>query len=155
MNTKKNLIFSVLFALCVMMLDRVTKVYALHNFIEPYILTNNISFELIFNRGISCGMLTFDNLYLFFMISCLIASVIFILFLYARTRFMQGHTIIGETLVLAGAVSNLVDRFIYDGVIDFIVLSYNAWIFPVFNVADVCIMIGIMGMYLHMAQEPS
>lgn len=155
MSRKKNLVFSSILALCVMTLDRMTKLYALHNFIVPYALTNTIMFELVFNRGISWGMLTFESPHLFFMISCLIATVIFILFLYTRTRFLQGHTIFGETLVLAGAMSNLADRFIYDGVIDFIVLSYASWVFPVFNVADVCIMIGIMSMYLHMAHEPS
>jgi lipoprotein signal peptidase len=41
-------------------------------------------------------------------------------------------------LVLAGGVSNIIDRLIYNGVVDFVSL----WQFPVFNLADVFISLG-------------
>lgn len=132
-----------LLALIVVVADRLTKAYALHHFSTPVVFNKVVSAELIFNRGISWSMLTFDDQRLFMGVSCLIMAVILMLALYTRKRFCQGQMIIGETLVLAGAVSNLVDRFLYHGVIDFIVLSYGSWTFPVFNVADVCIVIGI------------
>jgi signal peptidase II len=40
--------------------------------------------------------------------------------------------------VLAGGVSNIIDRLIYNGVVDFVSL----WQFPVFNLADVFISLG-------------
>lgn len=44
-------------------------------------------------------------------------------------------------LILIGAVSNIVDRLMYGGVIDFLALPY--W--PIFNLADVYITVGIVG----------
>lgn len=49
---------------------------------------------------------------------------------------------LGLTLILGGAVGNLVDRVIYGYVIDFILVYYGSWSFPVFNIADSAISVG-------------
>ncbi|MBK8183092.1 MAG: lipoprotein signal peptidase [Candidatus Competibacteraceae bacterium] len=46
------------------------------------------------------------------------------------------------SLVLAGALGNLIDRLWLGKVIDFIELYYDRWYFPVFNIADIAINIG-------------
>ncbi|WNO59988.1 signal peptidase II [Rheinheimera sp. MMS21-TC3] len=46
------------------------------------------------------------------------------------------------SLVLAGAIGNLVDRSIYGYVIDFLHVFYQDWHYPAFNVADSAICIG-------------
>jgi len=135
-------------AACVVVADRFTKAYALQNFYMPLVFNRFISAELVFNRGISWGMFTFDDQRFFMGISCLIIGVILMLALYAFKQFWQGRLIIGEVLVLSGALSNVADRFWYGGVIDFILLSYGSWTFPVFNVADICIVVGITSMCL-------
>lgn len=56
---------------------------------------------------------------------------------------LSKNKLVGLIAIIAGSLSNIVDRFIYGGVIDFIELSYNQWIWPVFNVADVAIVCGI------------
>jgi signal peptidase II len=48
---------------------------------------------------------------------------------------------IGYGLILAGAMGNGIDRFVYGYVIDFIELKFIR--FPVFNIADVCINLGL------------
>lgn len=51
---------------------------------------------------------------------------------------------IGLVLMLGGAVGNLIDRLLHGHVIDFIHVHYaNAWHFPVFNIADISISIGV------------
>ena len=45
--------------------------------------------------------------------------------------------------MLAGACSNIIDRFVYCGVIDFIVITIGGWTCPVFNIADVSIIVGV------------
>lgn len=142
-----------LLAACVVIADRLTKTYALHNFVTPVMFNKFISAELVFNRGISWGMLTFDDQRFFMGVSCLIIGVILLFVMYALKRFSQGHFVIGEALVLAGALSNVADRFWYGGVIDFILLSYGSWTFPVFNVADICIVAGIGSMCLFSAEQ--
>jgi signal peptidase II len=46
-------------------------------------------------------------------------------------------------LVLGGAVGNLIDRVRFGEVVDFILLSWQRWQFPVFNVADSAVSIGV------------
>ena len=46
------------------------------------------------------------------------------------------------SLILAGAVGNLIDRSIFGFVIDFFHLHYQGWSYPVFNIADSVICIG-------------
>ena len=53
-------------------------------------------------------------------------------------------TDIGFSLVLAGALGNVIDRIDRGYVIDFIHLSY--W--PIFNVADVCVVFGLIALGL-------
>jgi signal peptidase II len=62
---------------------------------------------------------------------------------YAYHRWHDNKIIIGEVIVLAGGISNLIDRALYQGVIDFIALSWGPLSWPVFNVADVCIVFGV------------
>lgn len=47
-------------------------------------------------------------------------------------------------LVLGGAVGNLIDRVRFGEVVDFILLSWRHWQFPVFNVADSAVSIGVV-----------
>jgi signal peptidase II len=49
---------------------------------------------------------------------------------------------IAYSLILAGAVGNLIDRFRLDYVIDFFDFYYDTWHFPAFNVADSAITVG-------------
>lgn len=53
-------------------------------------------------------------------------------------------------LVLGGAVGNVIDRLAYGHVIDFIDLYYQRWSWPVFNIADIAITLGVIGMIAHM-----
>jgi signal peptidase II len=46
------------------------------------------------------------------------------------------------SLVLGGALGNVIDRVLWGHVIDFIRVHYNEWYFPAFNVADSAITVG-------------
>jgi signal peptidase II len=49
---------------------------------------------------------------------------------------------IGLSLVLGGAVGNLIDRLWLGHVVDFLDVYYGAWHWPAFNVADSAITVG-------------
>lgn len=123
-------------------LDRITKFFAL-DLVVPVRITSFLHFELSFNRGISWGMLYSDKRSVFVLVSLSIALVIGIVAWYAYEQLKAHHMIIGETMVLAGAVSNLLDRCIYHGVIDFIVIHAGDWYWPSFNVADIAVVVGV------------
>jgi signal peptidase II len=139
---KKKWFYVTLF-ICASILDRITKYIALSYCSQVQRADSLISCYLSFNRGISWGMFHSDNEMPFLVVSLVITGITLALASYAAIRYMNHQLILGEILVLAGSCFNLVDRFMYGGVVDFILLSYGGWSFPVFNCADVCIVIGI------------
>ena len=50
----------------------------------------------------------------------------------------------GLALVLGGAVGNVIDRSSYGYVVDFILLHYQEWSYPAFNIADSAITCGVI-----------
>ncbi len=50
--------------------------------------------------------------------------------------------------VVVGAISNFIDRIWYGAVIDFIDFGFGSWRWPMFNLADVYVVIGVGGIIL-------
>ena len=59
------------------------------------------------------------------------------------------------SLVLGGAVGNLIDRVIFGYVIDFLDVFYSQWHWPAFNVADSAITVGIAMLLIDSFRSPS
>jgi signal peptidase II len=53
------------------------------------------------------------------------------------------------SLILGGALGNLIDRLRFDAVVDFLDFHLAGWYFPAFNVADSAITVGVALMLLH------
>lgn len=136
-----------LLAVIIFVADRITKYYALHHFVDRIQLNSMFSFELVFNRGVSFGMLYSDNQTLYMILTCAIGAVVGFLSMFMYHRWQAGTCVLGEVLVLVGAASNLIDRVIYNGVIDFIQVWFGSWMFPVFNIADMAIVLGVAIMF--------
>ena len=130
------------------LVDRITKYFAFHNLDKPIILSNFFSFHLVINKGIAWGLLYTTHVALFIVLSGCIIIAISILSAYTIIRWYNHHIIFGEILVLAGAFSNFFDRFLYGGIVDFIVFSYQEWFWPAFNIADSCIVLGAIVMLI-------
>ena len=75
----------------------------------------------------------------------LVAVVISVVLLVWLKRLQPGDrlTAAAISLVLGGAVGNLVDRLIHGHVIDFLLFYYEEWAWPAFNIADSSIFIGV------------
>jgi signal peptidase II len=57
---------------------------------------------------------------------------------------------IAFSLIVGGAIGNAFDRLVYGYVIDFLVLYYQDWYWPTFNVADSAICIGAVLLIIDM-----
>ncbi|MBN1549394.1 signal peptidase II [Candidatus Babeliales bacterium] len=132
----------------ILLLDRITKWIVLHYLENEYICTSFLSFDLVVNRGISWGMFHSTNQAMFMLVTTLVMGVIVFLISHAYTRWSDSFAIYGEIMVLAGALSNLFDRFMYRGVIDFIEVTTGKYVWPSFNVADIAIFFGVMLMLI-------
>lgn len=85
------------------------------------------------NSGAAWGVFA-GHAGLLFALRC---AIIFALFFFSPKRFATG-------LVLTGAIGNVIDYCLYRHVIDFIHFTFWGYSFPIFNVADSCITIGIL-----------
>lgn len=128
-------------------LDQATKFWAFKELAAPLEITSFLNFEFALNKGVSWGF--FNNsagtpIYVKFAIG--LAIVFLILNILNSLR--KGRSIIPQLFVLSGALSNVFDRFLYGGVVDFIVFHFGSWSFPAFNIADTCIVLGVFWMFL-------
>lgn len=137
----------------VVALDQLSKFYALSHWREEYVLNPFVLFQVTFNRGISWGILNYSHGGIFFYVTLGILVLTAALIGYAFLRLREGKPIIGELLVIAGSLSNSIDRLVHKGVVDFIVVHKDSWTWPAFNLADSCIVLGVMIMFIQLCRE--
>ncbi len=130
-------------ALSVVIVDQLTKYYALIMCDHRCTINQFLSFDIAFNRGVSWGMFHSQSDIVFALVTTVIALFTTFLITFAITQYKNGLPILGEVLVIAGSFSNLIDRAWYYGVVDFIELSYSDWVWPLFNMADCAIVLGV------------
>ncbi len=131
-------------AAIIMLLDQLTKItfervlaFESTKFINAY-----FNLVMVYNKGAAFSFLADQpgwQRYFFAAIS--IAASVFIIWL-LRRHAEQKLFCWSLTLILGGAVGNLIDRLAYGHVIDFIDLHINNWHWPAFNIADSAITIG-------------
>lgn len=93
------------------------------------------------NYGAAWGMLQ-NQMVLFYIITLLV--LIMIVYFYKQDAAHKPVMQLGLTFVFAGAVGNFIDRLFRGSVVDFIdtkIINYN---FPIFNIADSCLTIGVI-----------
>jgi signal peptidase II len=120
-------------------IDQITKIVAekyLH-FMQPVTLIDGaLSFQLVHNYGAAYGILQGHR---FFLLA--ISALVFLVCIkYAKSLATSQYSEWGLGFLLIGTVGNFLDRLYLGFVIDFVDIG----LFPVFNIADVCIDIGIV-----------
>jgi signal peptidase II len=98
-------------------------------------LLPHINFAITFNMGTSFGLLapnTINEKYV--MLTVIILCITLLTYVFFKLKSQVEITLCG--LVLGGAISNLIDRFVHGAVVDFIDIYYGDWHWPAFNVAD-------------------
>ncbi len=126
--------------LAVIVLDRLSKFAAL-NFLETSIPIIPNVFNLTFatNTGVAFGFFQDANAFFIIVNSIIVIGIVIYSIKVKPTNTIEA---IARPLVIGGAVGNIIDRVIYGYVIDF--LHFSLIDFPVFNIADSCICIGMV-----------
>ncbi|MDH3660669.1 MAG: signal peptidase II [Alphaproteobacteria bacterium] len=133
-----------LIALLVILLDQVTKWIALSGVdfaANPISVTSFFDLVLVWNRGVSFGMFNDAGAAGPWILSGLAIAVVFGLLYWLR----QAETWLSVSalgLVIGGAIGNVIDRFRFGAVVDFLDFHVAGWHWPAFNVADAAICIG-------------
>jgi len=132
----------VLIVLGIIFLDRITKIYFSH-FLSVGeslpIIRNFLHMTLVHNTGIAFGWFRDQGIVFIIIPIIAIFLLIYNITYYQRNREKISWTYcLAFSLILGGAIGNLIDRVYYGYVIDFI--DFQIW--PVFNIADSAITIG-------------
>ncbi|WP_425515532.1 signal peptidase II [Microvirga antarctica] len=136
-------------AALVLILDQATKLYTLFVYDlpvrEPVVLGPFLNLIVVWNRGISFGMFQqHEDLGRWILI---VVSIVAAIALTVWIRRASGKMLAASLgLIVGGAVGNVIDRFAYGAVFDFIQLRIGDWSWYVFNVADAAIVAGVVGL---------
>ncbi|MEW5322590.1 signal peptidase II [Geobacillus thermoleovorans] len=99
------------------------------------------------NRGAAWGMLE-GQFWLFYLITVIVVAAIVIYI--RRLKPSERLAGVGLGLMLGGAVGNFIDRVFRKEVVDFIHTYIGTYSFPVFNVADSALTVGVILLFVHM-----
>ena len=134
--------------LILFLLDRASKMYLINlqtNGIDiDFYILPFLNFFLVWNTGIGFGLASFES-NIFYHILTGIILVINIVLIYFLIR-AKGINILLFSCVIGGSLGNLFDRIYYYAVPDFIDLHIGNYHWFIFNVADIFITLGIIGL---------
>ena len=142
---KKIVIILVLF-----FLDRVTKIYLINlqasgTDIDFYIYPF-LNFYLVWNTGIGFGLISIETNIYYHIVTLIIVMInIGLIFFLVKSKGVYAYLI---AIIIGGSLGNLFDRIYYYAVPDFIDLHIGNYHWFIFNVADIFITVGIIGLIL-------
>lgn len=140
MKNKKNIILIIL-TIILIIIDQIIKLNVFNKLYNSSISVINgvLSLTYIQNTGGAYGVGT-GNIVSFIIVNIIVIGLI-IRFLILKNNQISNSIRIGLFMIIAGGLSNLIDRIYRGFVIDYIDFS-KLIKFPIFNFADVCIVIG-------------
>lgn len=141
--------------LILIVIDQLSKYWALYALAHRDItIFPGLNLHLSYNTGVSFGMFSGGGGIGFWVLTLILASALAALAYYTFLQQRAGaRTAMGYAFVLAGGVSNLIDRFMHGAVIDFIDCSIGSWHWPTFNLADIFIVGGVVYIFWRLARD--
>ena len=129
--------------------DQITKVLAEQSNVNTVIIPELLKFKLSWNDGAAFSFLGdvswAQTFFKIFTLVILIAITIYAIFAIIKKKKPSKWIAVAVSLCYGGAVGNLIDRFAFSKVRDFIFVFYNTDIFPaIFNVADIALVVGVI-----------
>ena len=134
-------------SLILVIADQLTKMMVLGSLklYESIEITSFFSLTHVHNYGAAFSFLADeDGWQQYFLVSISVIASIAIILWMSKTSAKQPYKLIALSLILSGAIGNLIDRAVFGFVIDFINLHYQDFYWPVFNVADTAITLGVI-----------
>ena len=142
----KKILLNFFIILIIFLSDIISKLYILkiaemENSVDLYI-NSYLNFYLIWNKGIAFGLLSFNESFVYNIITIIIALItLVVLTLIIKAEGLKKYSFL---LVSGGALGNLFDRIYYNAVPDFIDFHINDFHWFIFNIADIFITLGII-----------
>lgn len=145
-NKHSTFLINLGFFLFLLLIDQMSKYYIIHNFVpsqSKVIIRGILHFTYIRNPGLALGIFS-GKFGLILGLQVLVLVALFIL----KKLYFSSNIIINSSFILiySGAVGNNIDRLVHGYVVDFIDIQ----IWPVFNLADSYIVVGVIALILYL-----
>ena len=136
----------IIFIVIGLILDRITKTYAINNLIEKPYNGTLLNFTYLENRGAAFGILQDSRLFFIILTLAIVAVLVY----YFIKNYKKNPIILNIALamIISGAIGNFYDRLFQGYVVDFIEFAFIK--FPVFNIADIFVTIGSLLMIIYL-----
>ena len=128
----------------IFLIDQVSKYQIINIFEfqnEAIYLSSFLNLQLIWNEGIAFGLLSFENDLYYNSITFVIIIVILILLFLIKNDDQYSYF---YSIIVGGALGNLIDRIRYSSVPDFIDFHISNFHWFVFNIADIFVSLGVI-----------
>ena len=147
MQINKKISFSFTIIIICLIIDRLSKIYIIDLFSQSNVNDNiyinpYLNFILLWNKGIAFGLLQSEQIFYHLISGIILTVILFLIFIIYRAQ--KKWEIIYFSIIVGGAIGNFIDRVYYMAVPDFIDFHYKEFHWFTFNVADICITIGII-----------
>jgi len=134
-------------ALLIVVLDQVSKLFVIRGLrVHESVPVIEGFFNLVHvrNRGMAFGFMnrTHADFGFWLLVSTSIIAIALLLFWFFRLKDGDTRITLGLSLILGGAVGNLIDRLRFREVVDFLDVFAGSYHWPAFNVADAAITTG-------------
>ena len=143
---KKNFYINFFVVISIFILDRVTKIYVINfydnNLGNDLLNSKYLNIRLIWNEGIAFGLFSFNEKFLYHLLTILIGIVIIVIFFMLKKN--HGFKKYSLLMILGGAIGNFYDRIYFNAVPDFIDFHIGNFHWFIFNVSDIFISIGVI-----------
>ena len=139
---------SLCWIVAIILIDQVSKYWILETFWSPTApfsipVTSFFDLVLVWNKGVSFGILASDNVYQQALIIGLTLLITCGLMIWLW-RNQRPYLSVVLALIIGGALGNLIDRLRFQAVVDFLYVHVGSFSWPAFNVADTAITIGVV-----------
>jgi len=145
MNKNRTRLFLII--VFVVFIDMLSKVIVKNNILlgeDISIINNFLEFTYVKNTGAAFSMFS-DSTFLLIVVSIIILGG---LVYYALVKCNNRLENISFGMIIGGAIGNLFDRVVYGYVIDFIDVNIFGYDYPVFNIADMAIVLGVLLLFI-------
>ena len=147
---KKNIyLFSIIF----LVIDQIIKFFISSKMIlnESIILISNLlNLTYVQNKGAAFSLFSGNRI---FLVAVGVLALIIFIYYISKLDKIKEIDVFTYSLFLGGLLGNLLDRIIYGYVIDYIGVNIFGYRFPIFNFADICIVVSIILIIIDMIKE--
>jgi len=149
MSTRSRLVLLLVVAALVVSLDQWTKVLALENLSPIYtrtVIEGFFSLTLVMNSGVAFGVFNSidSSVKALVLLGFSGVTVGLVVAYYLLDKALTRTAAVALAMIVGGACGNMIDRWRFAKVVDFLDFYWHGYHWPAFNVADIAITVGVM-----------